>query len=97
MAKITEAEIADLIVDYLRGKPGGRGVIAEFIAEIRRQVTLSAEDRRPSKTRRGEEIWEQRVRNIRSHKDSASNAIYQGRLIAIPGGYALGRLGRLAA
>jgi hypothetical protein len=46
-------------------------------------------DLAPSLTRTGEAIWEQQVRNITSHKKSPGNAIYEGRLVAVPGGLAL--------
>ncbi len=42
-----------------------------------------------SETRPNEAIWEQQVRNITSHKNSPGNAIYEGKLAAIPGGLAL--------
>lgn len=89
MTRITEAEIADIIVQILSEKTSGQATIAELIREIPNRVTLSPEDRAPSPTRPNEEIWEQQVRNITSHKNSPGNAIYEGRLVAIPGGLRL--------
>jgi len=43
----------------------------------------------PSPTRQNEAVWEQQVRNITSHKKTPGNAIYEGKLVAIPGGLAL--------
>ena len=64
-------------------------LIKELIEEIPYYLTLSAEDLAPSPTRPGEAMWEQHVRNITSHKASPGNAIYEGKLVAIPGGLAL--------
>ncbi len=89
MARITEAEIADIVEAILRERPDGEASIAELIDEIPNRVTLSAEDLAQSPTRSNEPMWHQQVRNITSHKNQPGNAIYDGRLIAIPGGLAL--------
>lgn len=91
MARITEAEIAEIVIDYLSEKTSGEASIAELVEEIPNRVQLSAEDLQPSSTRPGEAIWEQQVRNITSHKASPGNAIHDGKLIAVPGGLALAR------
>jgi hypothetical protein len=89
MARITEAEIAEIVVAILEDTRGGEASIAELVAEVPKRVRLSVEDLAPSPTRRGEALWEQQVRNITSHKDSPGNAIHDGKLIAVPGGLAL--------
>ncbi len=95
MARITEGEIANVVVEILKEMPNGEASIAELVSEIPNRVTLSAEDLAPSTTRNGEAVWEQQVRNITSHKASPGNAIHDGWLISIPGGLKLGR--RVAA
>lgn len=89
MARITEAEIAEIVEAILAERPNGEATIAELVDEIPNRVTLSKEDLAPSPTRAGEAIWEQQVRNITSHKASPGNAIHDGRLEAIPGGLRL--------
>jgi hypothetical protein len=89
MPRITESEIAEIIVSYLNEKISGRAGIQELVGEIPNRATLSAEDLAPSPTRNNEAIWEQQVRNITSHKKSPGNAIYEGKLVPIPGGLAL--------
>jgi hypothetical protein len=86
---ITEAEIAEIVIGYLSEKTTGEATIAELIKEIPNRVQLSEADLQRSPTRPNEAIWEQKVRNITSHKDSPGNAIYEGKLIATPGGLAL--------
>jgi hypothetical protein len=95
MARITEAEIADVVEVILSERPNGEATIAELVEEIPRRLQLSAEDLVPSLTRPGEALWEQQVRNITSHKGSPGNAIYDGRLVAVAGGLRL--TGRAAA
>jgi hypothetical protein len=89
MSRVTEAEIADAVEAILALSPEGHATIAQLIAEIPDHITLSAEDLAPSPTRNNEAIWEQQVRNITSHKKSPGNAIYEGRLEAVPGGLKL--------
>ena len=89
MARITEAEIADVVEEILSETPNGEATIAELVTEIPNRVTLSAEDLAPSPTRANEALWEQQVRNITSHKKSPGNAIHDGRLISVSGGLRL--------
>ncbi|MGO9049633.1 MAG: hypothetical protein ACLP19_04070 [Xanthobacteraceae bacterium] len=89
MARITEAEIADIIVEILQDRPNGEATIAELIDEIPNRVELSQDDLVQSETRPNEPMWHQQVRNITSHKASPGNAIHDDKLIAIPGGLAL--------
>jgi hypothetical protein len=44
MPRITEAEIADIIIDYLNEKASGWATIQELLREIPNRVTLSAQD-----------------------------------------------------
>lgn len=89
MSRITEAEIAKVVETILKNTATGEATIGELIAEIPDYITLSAEDRAPSPTRPNEAVWEQQVRNITSHKNSPGNAIYEGDLVAVPGGLRL--------
>jgi hypothetical protein len=89
MPRITEAEIADIIIGYLKEKTSGQASIKELVREIPNRVTLSAEDLAQSTTRPNEAVWEQLVRNVTSHKESPGNANYEGKLVAISGGLAL--------
>ena len=89
MSRITESEIADLVVAVLEDSPNGEATIAQLVDEIPNRVTLSADDMAPSMTRPGEAMWEQQVRNIRSHHASPGNAIHDGKLEAVSGGFRL--------
>lgn len=89
MSRVTEAEIAKVIEEYLNEKTSGQADVKELVRVIPGRIKLSAEDLVQSTTRPNEAVWEQLVRNITSHKASPGNAIYEGRLVAIPGGLAL--------
>jgi hypothetical protein len=73
----------------LKSRTSGQATIKELVAEIPNHIRLSDEDMKQSETRPNEAVWEQQVRNITSHKGSPGNAIFEGRLAAIPGGLAL--------
>ena len=88
MSRVTEAEVAVAVEKVLIASATGRATFRELIEKVPQYLTLSAEDLMPSSTRPGEALWEQQVRNITSHKNSPGNAIYEGRLVVIPGGRA---------
>ena len=89
MARITESEIAEIVITILSERSTREATIAELVKEIPNRVALSPEDLATSPTRPGEAIWEQQVRNITSHKASPGNAIHDGKLIAVSGGLRL--------
>jgi hypothetical protein len=89
MSRVTEAEIAKAIEDYLKEKTNGQANIQELVRAIPDRIALSEEDLAQSTTRPNEALWEQQVRNVTSHKNSPGNAIHDGKLVAIPGGFAL--------
>jgi hypothetical protein len=95
MSRIAETEIAVIVEAILTESVSGEATVAQLIQEIPNRVALSAEDLAPSTTRPNEAVWEQQVRNITSHKATPGNAIYEGKLVAIPGGLRLA--GRAAA
>lgn len=84
MARATESEIAFAILKFLATTPAGEATIFRIKKELPRFFTLSPEDRQPSPTRVGEQLWEQQVRNIKSHSKSAGNYINSGYLMHAP-------------
>src|SRR5947209_8047066 len=89
MTRVTEAEVSEAVEGILHDRSSGRATMKELVAEIPNRISLSADDLAQSQTRPNEALWEQQVRNITSHKASPGNAIYEGKLVAIPGGFAL--------
>lgn len=82
----TEQDIAVAVLKVLGTKPSGEASIQTLIEEVPKHHSLTAGDKMPSTTRSTEELWEQIVRNITSHKDSPSNFIARGYLVQIDGG-----------
>lgn len=76
----TENEIACAVAKFLMTLPSKRAPVRDIRQALPRFIQLSADDRAPSSTRKGEEMWEQQVRNIVSHKDAEGNWINEGYL-----------------
>jgi len=90
----TEQDVADAVLQVLAKYPKGEASIATIVKELPSYLNLTDEDRTRSKTRPNEEIWEQQVRNITSHKASPGNFIFEGYLEAIKGGLRITETGR---
>jgi len=89
-----EAEMQKIVLKILNSFPSGQASIEQIIAEVPKYIQLSVGDLAPSKTRDGEAMWEQIVRNIRSHSDTSKNYINKGYIEDIDGGYRITVLGR---
>lgn len=87
--RTTEAELAEIVVEILQQTPGGQASYAELVDEIPNRINLTAADLVQSTTRPNEAVWEQRLRNITSHKSAEGNYIHDGLLKDIPGGLSL--------
>lgn len=84
MARVTEAEVAKAVVKYLAGIAGHSATIYQIKKALPNHLNLSAQDREQSETRPNEEMWEQQVRNIVSHRATPGNYIHEGRLATSP-------------
>ena len=80
MSRSTENEIAFGVLGYLATIPTGEATIFAIKKNFAQFCTLSPEDHRDSTTRPGEEVWEQQVRNIVSHRNVLGNYIKEGNL-----------------
>ena len=93
-AHTSEAELSQVVLKILSERETGEATFSELVSEIPRRIILTASDRQQSTTRNGEEIWEQRVRNITSHKNTSGNIIADGYAESIPGGLRITEAGR---
>lgn len=91
----TERQLSQTVEDILVERPNGEASIASLVHEIPKRINLTEADYRGSGTRPNEAIWEQRVRNITSHKKSSTNFIKLGYLEQIDGGLRITQAGRL--
>jgi hypothetical protein len=92
--RVTETDVAKAVMEILANEPNGEASIAKIVKELPKYLKLSTEDRTPSTTRKGEEIWEQQVRNITSHKATPGNFIHEGYLSVVKGGLKITDAGR---
>lgn len=78
--RVSESEVALSTMQYLNTVNGLEAPIDRIVKALPSYLTLNDADRAISETRPNEEMWEQQVRNIVSHKLAAGNAIYDGYL-----------------
>ncbi len=76
--RTSELEISKSVLRVLAVMANGEATIAQLVKRIPDVINLTTADRQPSITREGEELWEQIVRNIVSHKKSHGNIISEG-------------------
>lgn len=78
MSRITEHEIGLAVLHVLAAAPHGRATVRTLKREVPLYVRLSAEDQADSLTRDYEEVWEQQVRNLKSHCKTPGNIFHDG-------------------
>ena len=74
------------VLEFLDTIREGEASMAAIKKAVPDYVPLTEPDRAQSLTRKGEELWEQQVRNITSHKDEPGNFIFEGFLEPVDGG-----------
>lgn len=84
MNKLTEGDLVIPVLAFLKDN-GGSATIAQIVSHIRATYPLSPLDLRPSATRPGELIFEQQIRNLRSHDKLAKLGLAEN----ISGGFRL--------
>jgi hypothetical protein len=82
--EITEEEVAMLTVQIASEQPNGVASFGRLRREIPNRYDLSAADLQQSVTRPNEAMWEQKMRNIKSHYEAEGNFIYEGYLEHVP-------------
>lgn len=81
----TENEIAEAVAKFLATVPNHRASIRSIKDNVPKFIQLTDDDQQISTTRSGEQLWEQQVRNIVSHrKDVIGNWVFEGRLAYDP-------------
>lgn len=93
--RTTEAEISWAVLEILYNAHGSEMSVHDLIREIPNHIQLTPEDEQQSETRSNEQVWEQRVRNIRSHHKTPGNYIAEGFLEHVDGGLRITDAGRL--
>lgn len=78
----SENEIAEAVLRILAGTATGEATLAYLKNRLPDHITFTAADLVESVTRPGEAMWEQRLRNIKSHHKVDGNYIAEGYLTA---------------
>ena len=65
-------------LEILASEPSGSATIARLKKELPNHLNLSDADRADSPTRNGEQVWEQQVRNLVSHRKTPGNIVAEG-------------------
>lgn len=84
IARSTERDIALAVLRYLYTLPSGEASIADVKQHVPSFMILTHADREQSPTRDNEQVWEQQVRNIISHRQTSGNPIHDGLLAYTP-------------
>jgi hypothetical protein len=92
--RTSEPEISVAVLRICADTPDGRATTAWLKKQIPDYINLTAEDRAQSPTRPNEEVWEQIVRNIVSHRKTQGNIIAEGYAEHLPGKIAITQAGR---
>ncbi|MGE0830241.1 MAG: hypothetical protein AB7O04_12930, partial [Hyphomonadaceae bacterium] len=73
--RITEVEVGEAALWILALMPNHEASVRDLTLELPDALELSVTDRAPSRTRKGEEVWEQQVRNLVSHRKVPGNIV----------------------
>ena len=82
--RVTEADVAFATLQIAVGRPDGVATFHRLRKELPIYLDLSVADRAQSETRPNEELWEQLIRNIKSHSDVPENIICEGYATHVP-------------
>lgn len=82
--RVTENQVALAVCQVAAATHDGVASFARLKREIPNHLRLSAADRVQSVTRPNEEMWEQQIRNIKSHSKAEGNYINDGYLEHVP-------------
>lgn len=84
MVRANERRIGVAIMKIAASQPNSVATFPRIKKEVPNLINLSQEDWAPSKTRNGEPMWHQIVRNIKSHYTAEGNLINDGYIEHIP-------------
>jgi restriction endonuclease Mrr len=78
MAKTSETDLGLAVMRFLATRSNGQATMRTVIKRLAEYIALTPEDHEPSGVRHGEEMWEQRVRNLKSHDKTEGNILAEG-------------------
>jgi hypothetical protein len=78
MAKTSEPVLGLAVMQVLSTQPEGEATVRTLIKYVPDYVNFTDEDQQHSVPRPKEQMWEQRVRNLKSHDTTPGNVIGEG-------------------
>jgi hypothetical protein len=78
MARASEGQIGLATLQILSSSPMGEASLTDVKRKIPDMIALSTKDKAQSPTRANEQIWEQQVRNLVSHRTAEGNIFAEG-------------------
>lgn len=82
--RVTEVEVGIAVLRIAASRPDGTATFQCLKKEMPDYLNLSHEDQTQSLTRPNEELWEQQIRNIKSHSEAEGNIICEGYATHVP-------------
>jgi hypothetical protein len=76
--RVTEQDVGLAMMQALMAMPNKQATVRAIKKALPKHLSLSADDQAPSVTRKGESMWEQQVRNQKSHDKVPGNVIFEG-------------------
>ena len=76
--KTSEPDLGRAVMKVLADEPGQTATVRVLVKRVPEFIDLTEEDHEPSGKRPGEEMWEQRVRNLKSHDKTIGNVMAEG-------------------
>ncbi len=92
--RTTELEIAEGVLSILAARKSGKGDFSDLFRVLPKVIPFTPNDLEESSSRPGEYLWQQRLRNITSHKGAEGNYITEGYLKEVDGGLIITDTGR---
>src|SRR4029077_1601729 len=83
--EITEDEVAYVVGQIAAEQSDGIATFDLIREELPQRYPLTRADRARSETRRNEAMWEQKIRNIKSHFKVPGNYLHEDYLEHVPG------------
>lgn len=78
MPKTSEPALGLAVMQVLSTQANGEATVRILIRNVPSYIKLTAEDLKQSDTRPNEAMWEQRVRNLKSHDKAEGNVLCEG-------------------
>ncbi len=92
--RVTEHQVGEAVLRILASSRTGSMTLSKLKEMLPEYLPLSAADHGPSPTRKNEEVWEQQVRNLVSHRKMPGNIVFERYAVYEPRRLSISAAGR---